>query len=130
VLRAWTFRNAALWLIALALFTTIFLDHIAPALTLAMNRQRYQDAARDCHDARSYLHQAAAIAATLEDEKEFADALRRTAAVAAMGCYDRNVLRAYLLGSGVDIHVLDQLDLEAKLRSGASLTYFSGTVGE
>lgn len=129
-MRPATLRNAALWLIALALFATIVLDHILPAISLALNRQRYQDAAGACHEARSYLQQAVAAAALLEDEEGSADVIRRTAAVAMMDCYDRDVLRAHLLSLGVSIHALEEQDLRAKLLSEAGLTYVSVKAGE
>lgn len=105
----------SLALIAAAVLADFALDHIRPAISLALNRDAYAAAAASCHEARSYLQQAAVVA-TREDDGA-AGALRQSSLVAVLECHPRNVLRQELLNAGVSEHALERLELDAGLAS-------------
>lgn len=120
-------QTAALWLIAIVLSGGFVLDHIRPAVLLALNRAAYLGASRVCHEARAYAMEAAVVAADVGGQA--AEALRRSAGVAIMDCHAHESLRAQLLAARVDERALNTLDLEAQFEAASGLPSLAAAPG-
>jgi hypothetical protein len=120
-------QTIALWLIAIMLTAAFAIEHIRPAVLLALNRDAYLAASHACHEARTYAMEADAVATELGGQK--AEALRRSAGVAVMDCHGHSLLRAQLLAAGVVEQTLDALDLEARLQTAAGPPYLTSASG-
>lgn len=119
----------ALYSIVILLMADFTLDHVQPAVMLALKEQEYLDAAHTCHEARSNGQQLRDAADQYDPETLFA--VSQSATVGLMDCYKMEYLRRSLLAWGVNEHDLNWLDLIAGNKSNVSLPYFvENVIGE
>ena len=115
-------QTVALWLIALLLAGQIGFEHIRPLIVLASYEEPFIGAARRCHEALSNYREVQGIAK--RGNSVAAITLQKSSTVGLMDCYQSHDLRLAMLAGGVNVHLIDRLDLSARNASGVSLHYF------
>lgn len=111
----------ALWIITLVLVADAAMKYAVPGVVLFLHRDAYLRAALQCEEALANLQESEALASSESAQTGFA--LRQSAMVGLMDCYERQHLRRVLLASRVSPHDLDAVDLEARMASNANLPY-------
>jgi hypothetical protein len=115
-------QTVALWLIALLLAGHIGLEHLRPLIVLAAHEESFVAAARRCHEASSNYREVQSVA--VRDDGAEAITLHKSATVGLLDCYESENLRLAMLAGGVNVHLINRLDLSARNASDASLYYF------
>jgi hypothetical protein len=93
-----------------------------PFVVLKMSESKYFDAASRCHEALSNHQQI--LEAADQFHRSTLLALRRSAMVGMMDCYEKESLRQLVLSRGVSEHDLTQLDLRTRNGSPDRATLF------
>ena len=108
-------RKAPAWLIALLLSAYLAIEHVWPWVVLERRESDYLMAAMLCHEALSNLEEIEIAAGQFDPPT--AQALLKSAMIGSLDCYERRLLRSYLLAQGVNPNHLDVIDAAAMLSS-------------